>query len=363
MKFPHRVPGSKGWFVEHAERFVSGRKLQTIVEPFAGTAVVGLTLLERGLAKRLVLAEKDPELRNLMNVALRDPDFARRVTQFSYNLWELKAEKQREFAAKVAQRMKGKDRALSVLIRSLLAFNGILRDQISVQNGQQTRSWFPLDLGSSLKSLYDMRNKIEVLSDAFEALRRTDSADSYGFIDAPYTLSKHSPGHKLYRYGAVDHLALLRLLNHWNGSWQYTMEFCPKILRYVRDINFQPALLPMYAIPMQTTNGTKRMEVVLSRQAKDFGSRTQRSGKRRNAGQSVQSADVDDVGTPAAEKKAHARAFRREKRDSGWRQKRGSGQLVGDPGSSGGAGRTRSTKNSQKTGFRNRRRGRSVFPR
>ena len=50
MKFPHRVPGSKGWFVPHAERFVFGRKLQTVVEPFGGTAVVGLTLLDHGLA-------------------------------------------------------------------------------------------------------------------------------------------------------------------------------------------------------------------------------------------------------------------------------------------------------------------------
>jgi DNA adenine methylase len=274
MKFPHRVPGSKGWFVEHAQRFVSGRKLQTIVEPFAGTAVVGLTLLERGLAKRLVLAEKDPELRHFMNVTLGDPDFARRVTQFTYDMWELRAEKQRAFAAKVAQRMKRKDPAQSVLLRSLLAFNGILRDPISVQNGQQTRSWFPLDLGSSLKSLYDMRNKIEVLSDAFEALRRTDSADDYAFVDPPYTFGRRSPGHKLYRYSAVDHPALVRLLSHWSGSWQYTMEFCPEILRLVREINFQPALLPPYAIPMQTMNGTKRMELVLSRQAKDFENRT-----------------------------------------------------------------------------------------
>jgi DNA adenine methylase len=250
MKFPHRVPGRKGWFVDYAERFVFGRKLQTIVEPFAGTAVVGLTLLERGLAKRLVLAEKDPELRHLMNVALGDADFARRVTQFTYDMWELREEKQRDFAVKVAQRMKRKDPALSVLLRTHLAFNGILRDQISVPTGQQIRSWWPLDLGSWVKSLYDMGSKIEVLSDGFEALRRTDSADSYAFVDPPYTLGKRSPGHKLYRYSTVDHPALLRLLNHWSGSWQYTMEFCPKILlreRHQFSAGTPPAVRDSYA--------------------------------------------------------------------------------------------------------------------
>jgi DNA adenine methylase len=269
MKFPHRVPGSKGWFVAHAQRFVSGHKLGTLVEPFAGTAVVGLTLLDRGLAKQLVVAEKDPELRHLLNVVLGDSDFARRVTQFTHEMWELESEKQRDFAVRTAQRMKTKDPALSVLLRSYLAFNGILREPIVVPTLRPSRSWWPLNLGFSLKSLYDIGNKVEVLSDGFEALRRTDSADSYAFVDPPYTLGKRSPGHKLYRYSTVDHPALLRLLNHWSGSWQYTMEFCPKILRCVRDINFQPALLPAYAIPMQTMNGTKKMELVLSRQAKD----------------------------------------------------------------------------------------------
>jgi hypothetical protein len=274
MKFPHAVPGSKGWFVPHAQRFVSRHKLGTIVEPFAGTAVVGLTLLERGLATRLVVAEGDRRLRHLLNVVLGDPDFARRVAQFTYNMWELGEEKQRDFAFKSAHRMKRKDPALSLLLFSRLAFNGILREPMIVPASQPSRSWWPLNLGFSLKFLYDSRDKIEVLSDAFEALRSTDSADSYAFVDTPYTLGKRSPGHKLYPYRIVDHRALLRLLDHWSGSWQYTMAFCPEIFRFVKEINFQPALLPVYAIPMRTMAGTKKMELVLSRQAKDFGSHT-----------------------------------------------------------------------------------------
>jgi DNA adenine methylase len=274
MKFPHRVPGSKGWFVPYAQRFVLGHKPRTTVEPFAGTARVGLTLLDHGLAERLVVAEKDPELRHLLKVVLSDSDFARRVTQLTYDMWELKPEKQRDFAAKTAQRMKRKDPALSVLLRSHLAFNGIFRDQIPVSTSQPARSWWPLNLGCSLKFLYDNRHKIEVLSDGFEALRRTDSVDSYAFVDGPYTSGKASPGHKLYRYSTVDHPALLRLLDRWSGSWQLTSEFCPEIFSCIREINFQPALLPLYAISMQTMNGTKKKELVVSRQAKDFGNCT-----------------------------------------------------------------------------------------
>jgi DNA adenine methylase len=274
MKFPHRVPGSKGWFVPYAERFVFGHKLRTIVEPFAGTAVVGLTLLNSGLGERLVVAEKDPELRNLLNVVLNDSDFAGRVTRFTYDMRELKPERQRDFAVKTARRTKRKDPALSVLVRSHLAFNGILREPLVVPTLQPSRRWWPLNLGFLLKSLYDIGNKVEVLSDGFEALRLTDRTDSYGFLDTPYTWGKKSPGHKLYRYSAIDHPELLRLLNHWSGSWQLTSEFCPEIFSCIREIDFQPALLPLYAISMQTMNGTKKKELVLSRQAKNFGSRT-----------------------------------------------------------------------------------------
>ena len=59
-----RCPGSKGWFVPYAERFVRKQRPKTIVEPFAGSAVVGLTLLDHGYGRRFVLAEKDPELRH-----------------------------------------------------------------------------------------------------------------------------------------------------------------------------------------------------------------------------------------------------------------------------------------------------------
>ena len=63
-----RSPGSKGWFVPYAERFCRKERPKTIVEPFAGSAVVCLTLLDRGYGQRLILAEKDPELRQFFTL-------------------------------------------------------------------------------------------------------------------------------------------------------------------------------------------------------------------------------------------------------------------------------------------------------
>jgi site-specific DNA-adenine methylase len=272
VKLPFSIlksPGSKTRFIRQAERFVRDQQPKTIVEPFAGSAIVGLTLLDRGCGERLVLAEKDPELRLFFQVALKDADFASRVIQWTHDMSALQPEKRHGFAVEAAERMAKTDPALSVLLRSRLEFNGILRERIAVSTSRPRRNWWPLNLGSSLKSLYAARKKIQVFSDAFEALRRTDSPDSYAFVDPPYTIAKDSPGHKLYRQSKVDHEALVRLLATWGGSWQLTSALDPKMLRWARGLNFDPPLFQQYVFPMRTVNGSEKVELVLSKRSRD----------------------------------------------------------------------------------------------
>jgi DNA adenine methylase len=258
-----KSPGSKGWFTAHAEAFVLQHKPHTVVEPFAGSAVVGLTLLNRGYAKRLVLAERDPELRQFWSTAVSDADFAGRVSAWTHKFLGVAAEDRHQFAVDSAARMAQTDPAFSVLLRSRYGFNGILR-QGMVSTNPSLREWWPVNLGTPLKFLYDARNRIELFSDAFEALRAYDRHDSYGFIDPPYTAGKCSPGHDLYRMSQVDHEQLIRLMATWTGSWQLTSEFCPEVLRLLRGVRFEPPVQRVVT-PMRTVNGRKKMELVLSR--------------------------------------------------------------------------------------------------
>ena len=259
-----KSPGSKGWFIGHAERFIQEQKANTVIEPFAGSAVVGLTLLDRGYAKRLVLAERDTELLQFWRTALSDADFARRVRTWTHKFWGVRAEERQEFALDSIARMKQTDQAFSVLLRSRFGFNGILREGGIVATNHSLRNCWPLDLGTRLKFLYDTRSKIELFSDAFEALRSGDRHDSYAFVDPPYSAGARSPGHKLYRTSHVEHEQLIRFLANWTGSWQLTSEFCPEILRFLRQVCPEPPI-EQYVAPMRTVMGRQKMELVLSR--------------------------------------------------------------------------------------------------
>jgi hypothetical protein len=136
-----------------------------------------------------------------------------------------------------------------------------------VSTNPSMRDWWPTDLATPLKFLYDSRNRIELYSDGFEALRLNDRRDSYGFIDPPYTAGKRSPGHQLYRTTHVDHEQLIRFLATWTGSWQLTSEFGPEMLRLIRGVRFEPPVQQVMA-PMRTVNGRQKMELVISRRSR-----------------------------------------------------------------------------------------------
>lgn len=93
-----RCPGSKGWFVPYAGRFVRKERPKTIVEPFAGSAIVGLTLLDHGHGQQLLLAEKDPELLQIYQISQRDAWLGSRVRRFSHELWAIEPQRQLDFA-------------------------------------------------------------------------------------------------------------------------------------------------------------------------------------------------------------------------------------------------------------------------
>jgi DNA adenine methylase len=262
-----RSPGSKGWYVPLARRFLGDLRPTTIVEPFAGSAITSLTLMNQGYCQRIVLAEKDPELRGYWETALSDSKFSDRALQWKLDVWEQPTQEQPDFVAESLARMEKTDPSLFVLLRSLLAFNGILRGRNSIGIVRPIRYWLPDTLDNSLAFIYQSRQRIEVLSDAFEALRRTDRPDNFAFVDPPYTSGKNSPGHKLYRESEVDNQALLEVLANWQGAWQLTSEYCPEMLRHLRKGVSVLGPIQVNTVRMRTGHGRKKVELVVSRRS------------------------------------------------------------------------------------------------
>src|SRR5882724_6439806 len=61
---PFRYPGGKTWLVPRIRRWLRSlpEKPAELVEPFAGGAIVGLTVAFEGLADHVTLVERDPDV-------------------------------------------------------------------------------------------------------------------------------------------------------------------------------------------------------------------------------------------------------------------------------------------------------------
>src|SRR5579864_7450651 len=77
-----QYPGRKQWFVQDAADFFRAHPCQTLLEPFAGSGVVGLSLLYAGIIERLVLVEKRPEIALMLHGIVNDPGLADRYAAF-----------------------------------------------------------------------------------------------------------------------------------------------------------------------------------------------------------------------------------------------------------------------------------------
>lgn len=235
MKLPLfiiKTGGTKCWFVRRALKFLGGPPWpKTIIEPFAGSAVVGLSLLHEGCAERLVLAEKDKDYRAFWRAALGDPNFSYRVAKWTEQVLELPFEQQQPFVIASLKQMKWEDPGFWILLRSRIGFNGKKKGgyMTDKSRGGILCRW-PRTLATSLDLLYSLRNRITVMEDGFRALAEFDSEDSYGFIDPPYTVTDKCPGHQLYDEAVIDHSALLSILENWRGRFQLTYNLNPKTI-------------------------------------------------------------------------------------------------------------------------------------
>jgi D12 class N6 adenine-specific DNA methyltransferase len=75
-------PGSKVQFVQRAAKFFRKRRCQTLLEPFAGSGVVGLSLLHAGIIEKLILVEKDERVACILRGLITEADLAERIEQF-----------------------------------------------------------------------------------------------------------------------------------------------------------------------------------------------------------------------------------------------------------------------------------------
>lgn len=246
---PLRYPGGKarmaGFLGEMFANQWGLMQVEVWIEPYAGGAGAGLTLLDREEVGEVWLTEKHPALAALWREILRDTSLADRVegTRADMDLWAWA----RQLIARSAagERPEDHDLAFAALIVNRCSRSGIVTPSAGPiggknQDGRWTVAsrWNPESLAERLRHLHSLRHAIRFTEgDAVEQILSLDDCgyedEVLLFVDPPYLRE----GNRLYANGmsAEDHQALADALNASPARWLLTYDDEPEVLRLYPD--------------------------------------------------------------------------------------------------------------------------------
>lgn len=257
---PFRYPGGKTWLVPHVRRWVAAQPTRPtrFVEPFAGGAIVGLSMLFDGLVDELVIAEIDEDVAAVWRTIVNGRGKALAEAIASFHPTPTSVQKVLESRPRNLF-----ERAFATLVKNRVHRGGILapgaRPMNRGENGRGLASrWYPETLRKRILDITAMRGKITVIEgDAIQVL--TNDATREGtlyFIDPPYTVASR----RLYRYSRVDHAQLFKVCTTLKGAFLMCYDDTTEIVNLARQFNFSTA-----RVPMKTTHHTVKKELLVGR--------------------------------------------------------------------------------------------------
>ena len=235
---PFRYPGGKTWLVPHVRRWLvssSARRCE-FVEPFAGGAIVGLSVLFDGLTQHLTLVELDDHVAAVWEIILgkRAKEFACRIASF-------------EPARQAVSQILGQrplnifELAFATVVRNRVQRGGIMAPGASLmkagENGRGLRSrWYPETLKKRILEIAEKRDRISFFhGDGIEYIRKMASReDAVFFIDPPYTVA----GRRLYVHSELDHEKLFRIASTIRGDFLMSYDNATPIRELAQKCGF-----------------------------------------------------------------------------------------------------------------------------
>lgn len=245
-------PGAKQWFIQNAAEFFRARPCRTLVEPFAGSGVVGFSLLYAGIIEHLVLVEKRPEIALMLQGIVNDPTLADRYAGFQCtraNVQELLRSEHSAFRYLVQTRCRNRAR-----------FDGGLRSSIDAR-------YCPKMVVENIRRVQAIRQRITVIQgDAFDVMPwYAGNRDTGCYSDPPFSADPRSKGRTVYLHHKLNHQKLFSLLADWRGSWLLTEDNTRTVRRLALCYRFATK-----RFPMNTSDNKRKHELVIWRKRKAF---------------------------------------------------------------------------------------------
>lgn len=266
QRSPFRYPGGKTWLVPRVRQWL--QSLTSVptefIEPFAGGAIVGLTVAAEGLAERVRLVEIDDAVAAVWMTILHDEGggdwLAGRIINF-----KLTPESARSVLAAAPRSLR--ETAFQTIIKNRVNRGGILAPGAGMlkvgENGRGLLSrWYPETLKRRIQAIASLRDRISFIhGDGIEALRQCADRDNTAFfIDPPYTAAGKRAGSRLYSHPDLDHAELFRVTAELSGDFLITYDDAEEVREMARRHAFDLQL-----VAMKNTHHARLNELLIGR--------------------------------------------------------------------------------------------------
>ena len=262
---PLRYPGGKTWLVPEIRNWLvlAKHRPSMLVEPFAGGAMVGLSVAGEDLADHVFLSELDGDVAALWAIIFQGTDedvswLCRHILEFDVTLTNVK-----HIIGSAPDTLRAL--AFRTIVKNRMQRGGIMAEGAGLtkvgENGKGLLSrWYPETLVKRIEALRFLRHQITFEhKDAFEVIRLyIKDPNAYFFIDPPYTAGGKRAGSRLYTHSQIDHEALFALMAKAKGSVMMTYDDAPEVRRLAKQYGFR-----VVEIPMKNTHHTIIRELLL----------------------------------------------------------------------------------------------------
>lgn len=264
LRSPFRYPGGKTWLVPRIRQWLRSRKVlpAEFIEPFAGGAIVSLTVAFERLAEHVTIVELDPQVAAVWHTILNGNGewLADRIITFDFG-----PETVEEMLSTPAPTLR--ERAFQTILKNRVNRGGILAAGAGRvnhgENGKGLRSrWYPQTLRQRILDIVQVSERISfVEGDGLSAIHANASRpDTVFFIDPPYTAGGKRAGNRLYTYANLDHEELFRLASLTSGDFLMTYDNADELHVLAAKYAFDTQL-----VAMKSTHHTEMTELLIGR--------------------------------------------------------------------------------------------------
>ncbi|NOK59660.1 MAG: DNA adenine methylase [Chloroflexi bacterium AL-W] len=259
-----RYPGGKTWLVPRIREWLNSltRTPDEFIEPFAGGAIVALTVAFERLAKQVTIVELDHQVAAVWHTIINGDGklLAERIANFNFT-----PETVDETLKKPAGTLS--DLAFQTILKNRVNRGGILANGAgrikNGENGKGLRSrWYPQTLKQRILDIVSIRDRIRFIEgDGLSLIRaHADRGDTAFFIDPPYTAGQKRAGSRLYTHSDLDHAELFRLVSKISGDFLITYDNANELYDFARQYHFDTHL-----VAMKNTHHAKMTELLMGK--------------------------------------------------------------------------------------------------